>query len=33
MTSFAISAVNQNWIHSNWITKDSLMDMRTVTIH
>jgi len=31
ITSLALSAVNQNWIHSEWVTNDSLMDMETIT--
>jgi len=30
MTSLAISAVNQHWIYSEWITTDLMMDMKTI---
>jgi len=33
MTSLTLSAVNQNWIHSEWVSNDLLMDMKTITIH
>jgi len=30
MTSLALK-INQNWIHSEWVSNDSLMDMNTMT--
>jgi len=33
MTSLALRAVNQNWIHSEWVSNESLMDMDTITTH
>jgi len=33
MMSLALRAVNQNWIHSEWVLNISLMDMNTLTTH
>jgi len=33
MTSLTLSAVNQNWIHSEWVTNNSLVEMKPITKH